>query len=93
MKDKEEETNPEEKKYEEEKKDVDEDEKEEQIDLGGLKDYISGEFFKKLESKNDIDNIIKLIEGIEEKEKNKKEKGKEEKNQEIKQENNIRVIF
>ena len=90
-KDKEEKINEEEKNDEEVKND--EDEKEEQKDLEELKDYIFGEFVKKLESQNDIDNIIKLIEVIEGKEKNKKEKESEEKNQKIKQESNIREII
>ena len=90
-KDKEEKINEEEKNDEEVKND--EDEKEEQKDLEGLKDYIFGEFVKKLESQNDIDNIIKLIEVIEGKEKNKKAKESEEKNQKIKQESNIREII
>lgn len=53
-----------------------EDEKEEKIDLKELKDYIFSEFVEKLESQNDIDNILKLIECIEGKQKEKKRKRK-----------------
>ena len=54
------------------------DEKEEKIDLKKLKDYIFDEFVKKLESQNDIDNIVKLIDCIEGKHlKKEEEKNKE----------------
>lgn len=62
--------------------------------LKELKNYIFEEFSKKLETQIDIDNIIKLIDCIEGKQKEKKEKeNDEEEDKNLKKGNDIREII